>query len=512
MSKLGFFSTVRRFPRTFWVANTMEIFERMAWYGFFAVSSLYITGPISEGALGFTSETRGDLQAIVMFILYLLPVFTGALGDRYGYKKTFFVAYLIMTPAYFLLGQFHSLGGFFVIFLMVALGAAIFKPVVVGTVARATDDDTRSLGFGIFYMMVNIGGFVGPVVAGMVRAVAWKWVFVMSAIWIGCNFLWLIFLYKEPTSESGSKEARSFKDVMNDIVTVLGNGRFFLTVMVVIVLLMTVRWLGWTTVGIISGAWVGFNIIYDIILRKSTFKKEKGLLAPMKLGDWRFCLFLLILSGFWTMFNQIFMTMPEYIRDFTDTTPILQTLQTIFGAIGLTGLEQKMAALIAEGYQINPEYIINIDAGAIIFFQILISWIVGRFKPFFTMIVGCLLAAAGVGLCALGVSGWIVVIAIVIFAVGEMAASPKSQEYIGRIAPKDKVALYMGYYFVTIALGNLFGGILSGQLYGKMARDQGNPELMWMIFAMIGVVTSVALVLYDRFVIARMPAQEEGAP
>ena len=50
-------------------------------------------------------------------------------------------------------------------------------------------------------------------------------------------------------------------------------------------------------------------------------------------------------------------------------------------------------------------------------------------------------------------------------SIGEMMASPTSQEYVGRIAPADKKALYMGYYFVAVALGNLFGGILSGELY-----------------------------------------------
>ncbi len=105
-----------KFPKTFWVANTLEIFERMAWYGFFAVSSLYITNPRSEGALGFTSQQRGTLQGAVTFILYLLPVLSGALADRYGYKKMFVIAFAILTPAYFLLGQVQSYGGFFAVF------------------------------------------------------------------------------------------------------------------------------------------------------------------------------------------------------------------------------------------------------------------------------------------------------------------------------------------------------------------------------------------------------------
>ncbi len=99
-AKPGFVAQLKSFPATFWVANTMEIFERMAWYGWFVVSSLYITGAVETGGLGFTSEQRGQIQAVIPFLLYLMPVFTGAIADRYGYKKMFIIAYLILIAAY----------------------------------------------------------------------------------------------------------------------------------------------------------------------------------------------------------------------------------------------------------------------------------------------------------------------------------------------------------------------------------------------------------------------------
>jgi dipeptide/tripeptide permease len=107
------------FPKPFYVANLMEIFERFAWYGFFTVSSLYLTTPIAQGGLGFTEQQRGTLQGVVPFFLYLLPVITGALGDRYGYRRMFILSFLIMSPSYFLLGQARSFAGFFVVFLFV---------------------------------------------------------------------------------------------------------------------------------------------------------------------------------------------------------------------------------------------------------------------------------------------------------------------------------------------------------------------------------------------------------
>lgn len=579
-----------KFPQSFWVANTMEIFERLAWYGFFAVSTLYITGSRSEGALGFTSEQRGMLQGIVPFILYLLPVLFGALGDRFGYKKTFIVAYSVLVPAYYLLGQFTTFGTFFMAFLFVAVGAAIFKPVVVGTVARTTDETNSSMGFGIFYMMVNVGGFIGPVVAGIVRVkYGWDWVFAASAFWIACNFIWIFLFYKEPTTEAASGQKRSIKQVLSGIVEVLGNGRFFIMVFGILAMLaISGRKISWELMGEITVGWVLLNFLIDIPLRKREKRgvKASGLLAPMKVGNWKFALYLLILSGFWTSFNQIFLTMPEYIRDYVETQDMVRTARNWVGedfARGLAAVNEDLLAKEIDGFvmkqgvwidvtspgsgsfsapeadsvkhfrrvlfdfkvrvpeteitqslsklpmvqtthgfaadpvaakalahdwaekyrQVNPEYIINIDAGAIVLFQVLVSYIIGFYPPLSVMVIGIIVAAVGIGMSAWLFTGWLIMLSITIFAFGEMIASPKSQEYVGRIAPQQKVAMYMGFYFWTVALGNIFGGRLSGELYGSLARDAGRPDIMWYIFGGLGLLTAVILVVYDRMIIGK---------
>jgi len=168
--------------------------------------------------------------------------------------------------------------------------------------------------------------------------------------------------------------------------------------------------------------------------------------------------------------------------------------------------------VIAEGRQVNPEFIVNINAGAIVLFQVLVSFLMGRFHRFTTMIIGMFIASVGIGFSSLaggaGMVGagsliWIVAGGIFIFSFGEMMASPTSQEYVGRIAPGDKKALYMGYYFVAIALGNLFGGILSGQLYGTLARDMQRPDLMWMAFGGIMLMTTIVFMLYNKFALPK---------
>ncbi len=502
---------LKDFPQTFWIANTMEIFERMAWYGFFAVSSLYITGAVSEGGLGFSDEDRGVLQGVVTFFLYLFPVVSGALADRYGFKKMLYASFTVMVPAYYMLGQFKTFPTFFLAFMMVAIGASMFKPVIIGTISKVTNKNSASMGFGIFYMMVNIGGFVGPIVAGVVRAYSWDYVFLASAGWIAVNFIFVTLFFKEPTSEAQSANPRSLKKVLSDMVEVLGNGRFFLFVFGLLsILVMGSKFtadgtITWNQIIFISAGWIIVNFIYDFILKKSIKEENPGwFIEPMKLGDWKFGLFLLLMSGFWTSFNQIFYTLPLYIRDFVDTSDLMQTTQTLFNFFGVSNETfEAFSNSMAVAGQFNPEYLINLNAGAIIFFQVGISYLVTRMKPFTTIFWGTLITVVSFSILIFGTIGWITVLGIVVFSFGEMMASPKSKEYTGRIAPPAKVALYMGYFYWCVALGNLFGGILSGQLYAAFARDMQRPDLMWLIFGVIALGSAMLILLYDKMIIRR---------
>ncbi len=492
--------SIRDLPSSFWLANVMEIFERMAWYGFYAVSSLYITGSVSSGGLGLSDRDRGVLQGVVTFFLYLFPVVTGALADRYGFRKTLFVAYILLTPGYYLLGQFGTFWAFFGAFMFVAVGAAVFKPVIIATVARSTDKKTAPVGFGIFYMMVNIGGFMGPIVAGVVRGWGWNWVFVMSSVWIGLNFIVLIF-YKEPPG--GSTEKRSFGQVMSGMVEVMGNGRFFLTVFVVLLMLVLgSKWLPWITVLSMTGGWLAANFIWDLICRRSLKDRKTWLAQPMRVGDWRFVLFLVLMSGFYSAFNQLFITLPLHIRDFTDTGPIFDLAVAVGGAFGVENARASLAPYMLNAQGVfRPEWLININAGCIVLFQVIISKIFGKRRPFFTILSGLALVTVSFAMFTQGQLAWVVVGGIAAFSFGEMMASPKAKEYVGRIAPPERVGLYMGYFFWCMALGNLISGVLSGELYQVLARDMQRPDIMWAIFSALALVTAVFVVLYDKLVV-----------
>lgn len=320
---------MNQFPRAFYVANTLEIFERLAWYGFFTLSSLYMTSPTHQGGLGFSDAERGFLQGMIPFLLYLFPVVTGALADRYGYTRMFWISFVILCPSYYLLGQARDFWWFFLAFLAVAIGAACFKPVVVGTVSRSTSARNRGLGFGIFYTMVNLGGFIGPFVAGYLRAISWDWVFIASSVWIVLNMLILALLFKEPelSDTDINRDRRSLKQVLSECQQVLGNGRLAILVLPCLFALML-----WGKGSLDTSSFWTITLLWGIangcwgLVASHFFSGPHWYSQPIRIGNGRFVTYLLILAGFWTVYNQLFFTLPLYIRDYVDTADLVHWL------------------------------------------------------------------------------------------------------------------------------------------------------------------------------------------
>jgi dipeptide/tripeptide permease len=407
-----------------------------------------------------------------------------------------------MAPAYILLAAPRTFWGFLAVYFLVAVGHGMFKPVVISTVAKTTDETTGSLGFGIFYMMVNIGGFIGPLVAGVVRGWDWKYVFWASAGWIAVMGLACIVFYREPPRDTEAEGRRSLRDVLSGMVEVVGNLRFFLVVAgVLLILVMGSKWWSFATVGLASSAWLGINLLWDAALRFAP-RREGGhwLLQPLRVGEGRYLVFLLLMAGFWTSFNQIFMTLPEYIRDYVDTGDLIAALSSAAGLFG-TDIGNWSRALLENG-QIKPEYLINLNAFGIICLQVLISYLVRKTSPLTSIILGVAVTVLSFLIYLVAPVGWVVVAAILVFSVGEMLASPRSKEYAGRIAPPDKVGMYMGYFYWCVALGNLFGGLLSGVAYehfGPAGSDR--PDAMWLLFAGLAVTTALGLMVYNRLVV-----------
>ncbi len=217
------------FPRTFWVANVMELFERAAYYGMNSVLAVYLTGKVADGGLGFGESAAGFLQSIVYAMTYVLPILGGALADRYGYRRMLMVAFSFLTAGYFLAGYTSTYMMIFLALLVMATGSGLFKPIISGTIARTTDDSNSAFGFGIYYWMINLGAFIAPLVVSYLKGFSWHYVFAASALYTGLMLLPTLFVYKDPARPQSTK---SFKEVMLGAAEVLGDARFMLMIVV----------------------------------------------------------------------------------------------------------------------------------------------------------------------------------------------------------------------------------------------------------------------------------------
>jgi POT family proton-dependent oligopeptide transporter len=253
------------FERPFWIANISEIFERLSYYAVFAALTRYL-----HEALQFPTAQATGLSGIFGGAVWVIAIFGGALADRIGFRRALSLAYFILSCSYFLVGSIAApwmaplrtavplglLVG--VILFLPALGVALVKPSVVGTIARASKENVRSIGYSIYYTLVNVGSFLGPFLAGWVHEhMRVESVFRLAALSVFLMFVGVLIFFREPRREEG-KQTTSLGQVLGNFVTVLGN--------------------------------------------------------------WRFVLFLVIFSGYWIVFWQQYLILPIYIHDYVDAT------------------------------------------------------------------------------------------------------------------------------------------------------------------------------------------------
>jgi proton-dependent oligopeptide transporter, POT family len=215
------------FPRSFWVANVMELFERAAYYGMNAVLGRYLTDKVG-GGLGFGADQAGFLQGIVYAATYILPILGGALADRYGYRRMLLFSFSILSVGYFATGYVTAYGAIFATLLLMAVGSGLFKPIISGTIARTTNEQNSGFGFGVYYWMINLGALVAPLIVIWLRGMSWRYVFLASSLYCVLMLFPTVFLYKDPAMPESRK---SLKEVLGGAAIVLSDARFMLLVL-----------------------------------------------------------------------------------------------------------------------------------------------------------------------------------------------------------------------------------------------------------------------------------------
>jgi dipeptide/tripeptide permease len=414
------------FPRVFWAANTVEILERFAYYGIYMGFSIYF------GILGFKTEQLGLIQGLFLLFSYTVPVISGTFADKYGFKKILIISYIAYLPSILLLILTRSFSGIALTMLCIGFAAGIFKPLISGTVRVVTDNTNRTMGFGIFYAMVNIGASFGPLILGRLRAISWENAYIAAAVAIGLMFIITILFYKEPPRA-------------------------------------------------IEGATLG-NKFRDM---------------RVALSDLRFASFLLILGlffwlPFWTFYNLI----SKYVEFSLDGAVLYRDIRSVLG--------HHVADFLSKDYngtrRILGETISN-TAYFIMVFQVMVAWIFEHYKPIPSFISGLLVS--GLGFVFIGVAGltnpaWVFP-GIFIFAVGEMISSPRIQEYITWLAPKEKAGLYMGSNFLAVGIGGFLSGTIYTSRVYSLFEKNGHPGYIWFVLALHFMLGALVILSFSFF-------------
>lgn len=284
------------FHRSFWVANIMELFERLAYYGQATILSIFL-----RDHLKFNEIEAGQLSSIFGGLIYFLPIFAGALADKYGFKKAFTFAFFVLSIGYFLIGStgmaafqglYKDLNLFWVltvILIFTAIGGSFIKPSVLGTISLTSTPKTKSLGYAVYYWLVNMGGALGPLIAFFVRgSIGIQGVYIVSALSCFLMFISTLVFYKEPVPET-EKVHQSIGDIGRNLLLVLTKFRFIIFLL------------------IFSFYWLMFWQIYIVIPFYITDYIDKG--APFEIiesvGAWTIIVFQLIVNRMTKNFTPI---------------------------------------------------------------------------------------------------------------------------------------------------------------------------------------------------------------
>lgn len=439
------------FSKAFWVANVVELFERMAYYAVFIVLTIYLSN-----ILGFTDIEAGVISGLFAGLLYLLPTFCGALADKIGFRKSMMVAFALLTLGYLGLGilptlcengglvsyefetQFTGLReswakwGIVPVLILIMIGGAFIKSVISGTVAKETTPETRARGFSLFYMMVNIGAFTGKTVVDPLRkAMGSEGLVVLNYFSATMTFLALIAIYFFYRSAKHEGEGKSVKEIVQALIRICTN--------------------------------------YKLLILT------------------------LIVSGFWLVQGQLYGTMPKYVLRmagegaspawYANVNPFVVLLTVNF-------VTKFMAKVTALKSIVVGMFIIPISA---------LVMALGNLFP------------ANETILSMHPIAFFMVVGIVFQALSETFISPRFLEYFSLQAPKGEEGLYLGFSHLHSFFSYIFGFAIAGVLLSKYCPDPllfnsheewsaaaSNAHYIWYIFAGIALFAAISLIIFAK--------------
>lgn len=406
------------FGREFWMLNSIEMWERLAFYNLRVMAPIYIMQANDPGGLHLSAVQKGTIYAWWAVFQSLLPIVTGGLADRFGYKRTLTFALSLMFVGYLMIAFMRDLGmmsnysALFVSIMTLATGTAFFKPGIQGSMANILTKANSSVGWGIFYWVVNVGALVGhflptlflvystalpgPLYGEPHSKEAWRNLFLGSALFTALNLVMLLWLKDTP---SGASKSDSLGRVLHRTVTNIFEPRLL--------------------------SWIA------------------------------------IMSCFWLMMYQLWDLQPNFITDWLDSRPLAEQLRW---------LPDKLYGLLVgeteRGPMLRQQTLLSLNSIFIILGVIPMAWLTRKIRTLEAMLIGMFMAIGGILVAGWTTSVYLLIFGILFFSLGEMLTGPKKSEYLGLIAPPGKKGLYLGYVNIPVGIGVYAGSKLAGYVYG----------------------------------------------
>ncbi|MEM3341898.1 MAG: MFS transporter, partial [Thermoplasmata archaeon] len=399
--------------KLFWVVNSLELFERGAYYGILGYFSYHLAYNLM-----FSTTIIGTISMVLFLLNGFVPLFAASVGRKVGYKKVLIFAFILLIFSYCTMFFLENEIPFLFITFAWGLGAGSFKPVISASIAYTTTPEQRNSAYSIFYWSINLGSFFFPLLIGLfVPEAMAEFAFLVGMVLIGVNLTITMLLYKNPIDVQSDLK---IKDAFLDMVKVL-------------------------------------------------------------MEDKRFTILLLIYVGYFFMYSMNHTYLPLYMKDFK----IMPSFVT--------------APLLAV---INPLTIIIVGP--------LLAGVADKRESLPMMITGLSIFSMGVLLMGFIPKWYMLAGGIIIYSIGELMVGPNFSSYVSKIAPADKVAIYMGYSFIPAAIGNSLGSLLGGVAYATFAEKMERPALFWAVYVGLGLFTIANFLLYNRINSREPPEKRKG--
>lgn len=465
-------------PWPLWHIFGVEMWERFSFYGMQGILLLYMYYSVAEGGLGIDQATATGIVGAYGGTVYLCTILGAWLADRlFGSERVLFWSAVVIMAGHIGLALLPSVWGLGVGLILVAVGSGGLKAnatAVVGTLYRA-GDSRRDAGFSIFYLGINLGAFLGPLVTGFLQTnYGFHWGFGAAAVGMAIGLVQYSFGRKELPD--------SARVVANPLPrsrygAVIGIAAAGLVVLVALVLLRVIRADNLAAVVIIVTLVAAIAYFFVITSSKQISSDDRSRVIG-------FIPLFIVNVGFWSLYQQQFTVLTIYSdqrlnRDiFGWEMPVswVNSINPVF-VILLSGI---FAAIWTKLGPRQPSAPVKFALGAIIMgvaFLLFLPWANGA--PNSTPLLA-------------------IVLILFVFTIAEMFISPPGLSVTTKLAPERFHTQMVALYFLSVALGTSIAGWLA-QFYNP---DDEVPYFT--ILGAIAIVLGVALWLSVKPVLALM--------